>query len=402
MVHPQRTTKSFKFTIMALLYVVITLLLIPFIQIAVAVLPVIFFARYFCLRRRADLILDYLYRTVRLGHPLASSLAAAGNTERGALGRRLTVLSEMLQQGKTLGQALPLAVPEVRASDAAAIAAAEESGNLLSALKRMLAAKSTWDFSNELNVSYGVYLLFLVTAIILIPSFFIAHSLRVYVQYHLPLPEMDIIFWSFYTKIQNYFEPALPFIPIVLFFILLCAMVILLTRIFFPVYKRVRRFVTLGDLLAWYTPFFCAIVRWRTWANVTAILHEYALAGGELTSAVESAANSGINSIARWRLLRWKKRMEKGQSPKAAALTVGLPRLLCSNLDEATGSTFAGSLGFIHAIYQRRYEQAASLVRGALIPTAVIFLGFIVLITMLLMYLPYATLMNVMESGGLR
>ncbi|HMD55766.1 MAG TPA: type II secretion system F family protein, partial [Phycisphaerae bacterium] len=344
---------------------------------------------------RADVILDYLYRTVRLGHPLANSLAAAGNAECGGVGAKLTVLAEVLQQGKTLGQALPLAVPEIRSRDVAAISAAEESGNLLPALKRLVAARSAWDFSNELNISYGIYLLLVAIVAIVVLIIDLIFGQPIYRYFFPPL-----WYWNFDSETSSFFGESIQFIPLVLFVIILIFSVTLLNRFLFPNFGHLRSFRWLRDWLVWYIPFFGAIVWWQTWANVTAILHEYARAGDELTSAVESAANSGINNVARRRLLRWKKKMEKGRSPKAAALSAGLPRLLCSNLDEATGSTFAGSLGFVHAIYQRRFEQSVALVRGALIPTTVIFLGIIVLLTMLLLFQPYISVMKVLEYGG--
>ena len=308
------------------------------------------------------------------------------------------VLSETLQEGKTLSQTLPLAAPEICACDVAAIAAAEESDNLLAALKRLLTARSVWDFSNELNIGYGIYLLLVVVTAVLA---LIIHSIYVrplFSYFYPPIRRYPLWLWYFYNENLDYFNNSVALLPSIIFLVILIASVILLSRFLFPNVNRARIFRWLRDMLGWYTPFLGAIVRWHTWANVAAILHEFALVGEDLPSAVESAANSGINSVAHWRLQRWKMKMQQGHSPKAAALAAGLPKLLCSNLDETTGSTFAGSLGFVHAIYQRRFEQSVALVHGATIPTVVIFLGIIVLMTMLLLFMPYVSLLRVIGT----
>ena len=86
----------------------------PYAIVVVALFcPVIAAAARAIHRRRATAVFGYLEQAVRLNQPLPVVLVAASRSERGVMAARLFELSNRLQLGISLADALVIAVPEV-------------------------------------------------------------------------------------------------------------------------------------------------------------------------------------------------------------------------------------------------------------------------------------------------
>ena len=403
------------------------ILLIPW-RIGVPVLmalPVLMLARYFALRRRADMVLRKLYEIMRLNHPLADSLAIAGQAESGMLGIRMTVLAEALKRGIPFSEALRSSVPEVRRDDLAALAVADRSGRLLPELALISRRKTTWPFLNDVDSAYGVYLL-MVLFVMVFAMMFVAicdfHMFRHWlVAYGVGAGPLD---WAGFirksseaiTKALRSLAPSPPandwyaplFDPadhVVIFMSLFLPVTfaiiwaVFLRRTIHPFFRRERLTRRLRDAVLWRMPVVGSLIRWRCWADVSEILAAGVAAGMALPELADAAMQAAGNCTAHRRLAAWRRRLIAGVPLMRASEESRFPKLLRQALG-SPDTTLAASLLLGSRYYRMRFLRLRQVIRALAVPASVLLVGLAVLLVALALYIPYTHMMSVAEATG--
>lgn len=91
--------------------------------------------------------------------------------------------------------------------------------------------------------------------------------------------------------------------------------------------------------------------------------------------------------------------MLTGMSAESAARKCGLPGMVCGALAQPMGSTGL-ALALVAGYYDLKYRRKIELIRAVSIPLMVLFLGFLVLLLCLALYVPYVRLLQVVGGGG--
>ncbi len=364
-------------------------------------IPVWVIGRYFIARRRADIVLQKIYSIVRLNHPLADALLLAGNSDTGAVGVRLQMLAELLQRGLPLSESLRLAVPELKTDDLAAIMEAEQSGRLLPVLARLTNRRQHWNISNELDVGLLLYFASVFGFFIITFIFFTA---LVEPKFQKIYSRWGIIIWNPWLQFSGWFSRgqgkhdvfAIVIVIVIAFFI---AAGILLRRLVIPFFRRGTVSIYIRDALAWRLPLLGSLIRCRAWSDGTRILAQGVSVGRPLPEISQSAAEAVGSRVARRRLRKWRENMLTGMSAESAARKCGLPGMVCGALAQPMGSTGL-ALALVAGYYDLKYRRKIELIRAVSIPLMVLFLGFLVLLLCLALYVPYVRLLQVVGGGG--
>ena len=358
-------------------------------------LPVFVIARYFIARRRADIVLDKIYRAMQLNHPLVDGLRIAGESDPGIVGVRLETLAELLTRGLTLPESLRLAVPEVKPDDLSAITQAEKSGQLLPELARMAARQRRWGFISELDASFLLYFLFTTGCLLAACVFFgdmVVPKLRVmFHSYQIPNPPDWPFFQGGFQEIHTVFRG----LAIALFIIA----GVLLRRLAIPFFRRGTVSIYIRDAMVWRVPILGSLIRCRSWSDGTRILAQGVSAGQPLPEIAQSAATAVGSRVARRRLRQWREKMLTGMPADSAARKSGLPRIICRALAQPLGST-GSALGLVAGYYDLKYRRRVEIIRAVSIPLAVLCMGALVLMLCLALYVPYVELLQVIGGGG--
>ncbi|MGC9261698.1 MAG: type II secretion system F family protein [Phycisphaerae bacterium] len=362
------------------------------------VIPVWVIGRYFIAHRRAEVVLEKIYSIVRLNHPLADSLRAAGDSDQGSVGVRLQMLAELLQRGLMLAESLQLALPELRPNDLATIMEAERCGRLLPELARITARKQAWRAATELDAGYAFYFLATLGVFLLATAGFV----------FLISPKDQRMLHSFQLPYkESVLAPLLSKIPAIL---LLATTVIVVTvtiaaagailrRLAIPFFRRGNVSIYIRDAVAWRLPILGSLIRCRSWLDGTRILAQGVLAGQPLPDIAQSAATAVGSRVARRRLRLWREKMLAGMSADNAARKCGLPRMLCSALAQPLGST-GSALTLVAGYYDLKFRRRLELIRAISIPIAVLCMGTLVLLLCLAVYLPYIQILQAVSGGG--
>ena len=357
--------------------------------------PVLAFGRYFVARRRADVVVQQIYSIVRLNHPLVDGLRIAGNSDCGAVGVRLEILAELLANGTSLSESLRLAVPELRAEDRSAIAAAENSEQLLPVLACLAGRPKFWDITSELDYSMLLYcsaVFLMVLAATLADSTFIAPKLQ-----KLMLSFRLTYSWPGFFPHGGGSESAA-----LVGFITLCEIAAagaILRRLAIPFFRRGNVSIYIRDAVAWRLPVLGSLIRCRSWSDGTRILAQGVSTGQPLPEISQSAATAVGSRVARRRLRLWREKMLAGMSADNAARKCGLPRMLCSALAQPLGST-GSALTLVAGYYDLKYRRKLELIRAISIPIAVLCMGTLVLLLCLALYVPYIQILQAVSGGG--
>ena len=358
-------------------------------------LPVFVLARYFIARRRADIVLDKIYRAMQFNHPLVDGLRIAGESDPGIVGVRLETLAELLTRGLTLPESLRLAVPEMKPDDLSAIARAEKSGRLLPELARMTARERRWGFISELDASFLLYFLFttgcLLAACVIFGDMVVPKLRVMFHSYQIPNPPDWPFFQGGFQEIHTVFRE----LAIALFIIT----GVLLRRLVIPFFRRGTVSIYIRDAVAWRLPILGSLIRCRSWSDGTRILAQGVSAGQPLPEISQSAATAVGSRVARRRLRLWRDKMLAGMSADNAARKCGLPRMLGSALAQPLGSTGA-ALSLVAGYYDLKYRRKLELIRAVSIPIAVLCMGTLVLLLCLALYVPYIQILQAVSGGG--
>ena len=366
------------------------------------IIPVVVVGRYFIARRRADIVLRKIYTIVRLNHPLAEGLRAAGASERGAVGVRLEMLAELLQRGLTLAESMQLAMPELRASDFAAITEAERAGRLLPELARLTSKEQAWNIVNELDGGlliyfasfFGVFIItFLIFTVVVEPKL-----RKAFGQWGVTFPGRWLQFSDWLSRRQA--EHVSATIATVVVIALFIAAGAILRRLAIPFFRRGNVSIYLRDAVVWRLPIAGPLIRWRAWSDGTRILAQGMAAGQPLPEVSQSAAIAVSSRVARRRLRLWGERMLAGMPADAAAGKSGLPQMVCRAVAQPLGST-GSALALAAGYYDLKYRRRTEVIRAASIPLVVLCMGMLVLMLCLALYVPYVELLQVAgRSGG--
>ncbi len=414
---------------MPLWLILTAVLLIPF-RITVPILmalPVLMLSRYFFLRRRAEILLQKIYEIVRLNHPLAENLAAAGQAGRGMVSVRMTVMAAALRQGMTVHDALRFSAPEVRSGDLAALAVAERSGRLLPVLAQLTNRKKRWPFLNEVDSAYGVYLFMVLLVLVVAVSFVAVGDVNLFhywlaafgnhsrgVGWTACLRTGSAAITETLLHIRKFLPPSpqnfywypsegairvllvLPVVPLAIFTMIWC---VFLRRTIHPFFRRERLTRMLRDAMLWRAPVVGALIRWRCWAEFSELLSNGITAGTPLPDLADAAIQLSENRSAQRRLRAWREKLNAGVPPARAAHECGFPQLL----RQAFGSscaTMPASLRLGSRYYRSRLLRRRQVIRALSIPASVLVVGLAVLLVALALYIPYIHVLSMAAAAG--
>ena len=371
---------------------------IGYVLLILLVIPVCVIGRYFIARRRADVVLQKIYSIIRLNHPLADGLRAAGGPYQGAVGVRLQMLAELLQRGLTLAESLRLAVPELRPDDLATIMDAERSGRLVPELARITSRTQAWKAATELDSGYLFYFLAMLCVFLLATTGFVfVLSPRIQRMLHsYGVPFRESVFASLVSNLPAWLLLAALAVSA---FLVVAAVGVLLRRLAIPFFRRGTVSIYIRDAVAWRLPILGSLIRYRSWSDGTRILAQGVSAGQPLPEISQSAATAVGSRVARRRLRLWRDKMLAGMSADNAARKCGLPRMLGSALAQPLGSTGA-ALSLVAGYYDLKYRRKLELIRAVSIPIAVLCMGTLVLLLCLALYVPYIQILQAVSGGG--
>ncbi len=361
-------------------------------------IPAWVIGRYFVARRRGDIVIQKIYGIIRLNHPLSENLLLAANCDRGTVGVRLRALSELLQQGLPLAEALRLALPELPAADCVSIDEADRSGRLRQELERLNARRNGWPVTSELDASYGLYIL----ATLCVLLFAIA-GICTFVEpkYRSMLREYGFSFGNHWFTRVIIAEPSQLWTQILA--IAIAAAIVAagaaLRRLVMPFFRTGTVTIYIRDRVAWWLPILGPMIRWRSWSDGTRILAQGIAAGQLLPEVSQSAAMAVCSRVARRRFRQWRERMLAGMSADSAARRSGLPRIVFRALAQPLGST-GSALALVAGYYDLKYRRRVEIIRAVSIPLAVLCMGTLVLMVCLALYVPYVELLQVIGGGG--
>ena len=369
-----------------------------YVLLILLVIPVCVIGRYFVARRRAEVVLEKIYGIVRLNHPLADGLRAAGNSDRGSVGVRLQMLAELLQRGLTLADSLQLALPELDPNDLATIMEAERCGRLLPELARITTRKQAWRAATELDAGYAFYFLATVGVFLLATAGFVflisPKDQRMLHSFRIPHTE------SVFAVLVSYLPAWLLFAALVVsVFLVAAATGALLRRLAIPFFRRGTVSIYIRDAMAWRLPILGSLIRCRSWSDGTRILAQGVSTGQPLPEISQSAATAVGSRVARRRLRLWRDKMLAGMSADNAARKCGLPRMLCRALAQPLGST-GSALTLVAGYYDLKFRRRLELIRAISIPIAVLCMGTLVLLLCLAVYVPYIQILQAVSGGG--
>jgi type II secretory pathway component PulF len=361
-------------------------------------IPVWVLGRYFIARRRADMVLQKIYSIIRLNHPLADALRLAGNSDQGAVGVRLQMVSELLQAGSSLTDSLRLAVPELKADDLAAIMEAERAGRLLPVLANLTSRNQEWKIPTEMDAGYLFYFL-ATTSLFLFAAFGCIRFILPKEQralHHFRIAYSQGVFATLLSKAPVPLMSAAVVISVALTVIAAGA---LLRRLAIPFFRRGNVSIYIRDALAWRMPLLGSLIRCRAWSDGTRILAQGLSAGQPLPETAQSAAEAVGSRVARRRLQKWRENLLAGMSAESAARKCGLPGMVCGALAQSMGST-GSALALVAGYYDLKYRRRVELIHAISIPIAVLCMGTLVLLLSLALYMPYVALLQVVGGGA--
>ena len=354
--------------------------------------------------RRAGVVLSHLDQAVRMNLPLTSMLFAAADTERGPTRQRLNALAHSLESGTGLGDAIRKTVTEVNENAARLIDVGEWAGRIdptLEYLGDRYTPVNNDDDKHHFQLFYTAMILMMVgltvvgMTVMIIPKFN-----EIFKDFGTELPEMTQWMVDISSFMVWYaFSEILGGILIFVYFIVLIAMV---ERWWFGVVDWGASFRGIGSSIGSRIPGIGSMPRDRALAQVCFVLGEAARSGLRLDSAIDEAAHLKMPGIWRSRIATFGEGVRNGLEPGEAARAAQLPPIVSGMLGPAArGGDTAGAFEFLARYFDQRFSRAAALVRGAMVPAAVLTLGFIVGLTVLAMIMPLVALIDgVIANSG--
>lgn len=345
-------------------------------------------------RRVRDLaVLSYLEHAIRTNAPLLEMLAAAEQSERGAVQLRLRRLRQRLEAGDAISEALSIAAPALSRRMIGVIAAGECIGQTPAAVRRVTTLRGFLPPSDSTNsIFYRWYPLMVITGCFaglqLILIFVAPKMAQIGRDYRLP-PPAALRFLQVDAQACGF----LILIILVLSILLVCGR--MASQLF------TARGMTLGplrsaaDVLLWYTPFARVAVRGRAMADVCYILAHALKAGIAPNRAIAEAANAAGNFVLERRMRKWAANILSGGDLASAARRARMPALVVGLLSTARGQHDAAEIfDFLSRHYDAQFSRAAIFLRGATPVLIAVGGGLIVLAVASGIFQPLVAIMN--------
>lgn len=345
-------------------------------------------------KRSVGDILVYLEQTVRLNLPLKSMLWAAERDESFGTAARLSRLGALLDQGRPLAAALAQAVPEMPNRTVQKIAAAENLGQLQTALTRLVrSGRKTPAAPGEEIGFYKAYppamLIVLGTVVSGLMIFVMPKYEDIFLDFKIPLPAVTRALLDI-TR-NEWFQQSLSIVALIWLGQMLAGMLS----------SRERRFF--GNLLHgvyYYIPILHRQILDRGMAGLCETVAGAVAASWPLDRTLREAADMQDNALLHRRINKWADQITAGLSTSDAARKARLPDLISAMLAPArSADDLAQALVFLARHYQTRYDRARIILHAAYIPIVVTIMGICVGFVALSMFVPMVDLIQATSNA---
>jgi len=350
--------------------------------------------------RRSTIILGYIEQAVRLNLPLPRMLDAAQRSEQSRTAARLRRLRDLLEDGASLGVALPVATPEVPARTVALIAAGEHIGTLRQTLMRLvkqpresegdMPARDSFSLWYPLLMSIALVLVLLLLLIFVIPKIE-----DLYKDYGLRPGYATLQLIHLSRAIDD-----VEWLPLA---IIAMALVWVLGGAFRRIFSA-RRAAPLDvfDQVLWRLPIAHGLARDRGLADACNAMTDALRAGYALPRAIDEASWLRLNVVLRMRLRKWRIGIESGFAADQSARNAHLPALLCGMIGSGRGGDPAAAMEFLASYYESRFSRSRELIRAASIPLLALVFGGLVLFMAAGTYTPLLQMMDQLSDNVLK
>lgn len=353
---------------------------------------------------RARNVLAYVAHAIQLNLPLDPFLAAAEASERGAARTQIATLRIALQSGLPVHLALESVIPDLPHGLTASLAAAEPIGQLQPALASLVEEQEPTDPSDDSRIPYQRFypltLLLAITSILIFTTTFVLPKFReIFKDFRVALPPLTQRVMALTSALTD--SALLVYlVPLVVLAIIYIPMSYYFHRVFLPYWQFPAR-IGLSQALRWWVPILHGIERDRSMAASAEFLARASAAGVPLPRALERTLHLPTNPFFRTRLRTWSSFLASGRTPADAARAAGLPGLLVGLLAPGPGGgsgagedALPATFDFLARYYRQRFSRTEILLRAAVEPVIVLFLGALVLAFAVATIAPLATLLN--------
>ncbi len=343
-------------------------------------------------RRRAQRsVIAYVEQAVRLNHPLPATLRAAADSERAGVAAPLREISDALETGASLGQAMHRAAPAVSTRCSALIAVAERTGTLRQTLA-YLREPAPSDDRSESGDAVGLIMLealALVTIAVAVTAFVAPVNASIVAEYGIARASWtDVPIYDIATGLMMFALCVWGVLTIA------AGSLIVFGDFLGPIGRQSRDALRgiCGGL--W--------LRDRALADAMGAIAGAIEAGLPLASAVGEATQVEPGGLVGRRLRAWSDAMSSGETPAAAARKAKLPAMVTGVLAVGeSGGDLLASIGYLQRYYDRRFHRSVELLRGAVVPVGVLVLGaFVLLVTYELLSPIWLTIEHTIATGG--
>lgn len=352
-------------------------------------------------RHRGAMVLNYLKQAVSLNLPIPAMLAAAQQSEPGALGRRLRDVRVALEEGQPVGGALHAHVPELPARTVDLIWAGERIGRLRPALEYVTSEERdltrSYTYGPMLGWNYGIVLVLFITLMLAGISVFIMP------QFEAIFDDFDVVMpWQTVTTFKIIGSLGILLLPLLALVIVAVAGWALYQALH-GIEGASRPFTFLTDRVIWMTPVAGTAARDRGLGDACRIITEALKAGDTIESAACEAGELKTNLVLKRRLQRFADALRIGRPMRDAAADARLPKLMVGML--ATGQAVSDPVrvfDFLGRYYATRFSRTATLAQAAVLPGVVLIISVIVGWIVVSMMLPLVVLIedSVIQVGA--
>jgi type II secretory pathway component PulF len=353
-------------------------------------------------RHRGAMVLYYLKQAVSLNLPIPPMLAAAQMSEPGTLGRRLHNVRSALENGRSVGEALKVYVPELPERTLDIVAAGERIGRLTPALESVTtedrALTREESYGPMLGWNYGIVLILLMTLVLAGISVLIMPKFQeIFEDFDVAMP------WQTQATFNVLGSVGLPLLPLAVTLIVAVAGWALYQTLHGST-GTARPLRSLTDRLIWLTPLAGTAARDRGLGDACRLMSEALTAGDTLESAAFEAGELKTNIVLKRRLQRFADALRMGRPLRDAAEDARLPKLMVGML--ATGQAVSDPIrvfDFLSRFYANRFSRAATLIRASVLPAVVILISIVVGWIVFSMFLPLIVLISdsVVQVGAI-
>ncbi len=342
-------------------------------------------------RRRGVFILQCIEHTMQLNAPLPDMMNAAAHGESSVLSGKLRRLSDYLENGMGVADAIDITACGVSDRAIRLIRAAERTGRLQPQLNRIIAEERRISRSESLDS----ILMFVYPASILTMLLLLMGGVSVFI-----FPKFTYIFEDFDAELPPLtrwlMQDGAVYMPIVF----LVAAVVCCGFIFKMFWDLLRggslpNLIPGMDWMKWNLPICRSAVRPGCYADAFALIADSLEAGQTLPGAIVHAESGAGNKVWKAQLLKWHRLLESGNDITASAKQAGMPNLLIGLMGtgQASGNLHE-VLHFVARYYRSRFSRMAAVIRGTILPLMVTIAAVLVGLFVVSLLLPLASLIE--------